>query len=522
MKRFLALMLAMVMLLALFAGCKKDEGSKDPAGKPGEVPMKDGKKARTDIVICDGFDVVTFDPAEITDVYSSVTAQLLYDRLVKLDEKGFAVPMLATEWTVPDDSTYIFKLTKGVKFHNGDEMTANDVVFSLLRAQANPKSYTNFEMIDTVEAVDDYTVKVTTKGPFAPILLKLATNNASILSQKYVEGIESSGGKYGEKPIGTGCMTLTHYKPNESVKMTRFDDYWDGVVRATTITRRVIPEESSRTIALENGEVDYIDSLPSVDVNRCKANSDLKVVEMPSSSVAYIGLNFDNPKFKDKRVRQALHYAINKDNIVEVQFEGYGEPSTSVFPTMNPGFDPDLDLYPFNPEKAKQLMIAAGMEQGFKFEIIVSSELRSRISQLIQQDYKAINVDLEISIVEFGTVLELTASGNFEAFLLGWSNATDPDSTVMSNFHSSKIGAAGNRVRINNPQVDKLIDAARTELDWNKRYPMYKEMQKILMDECAWIPLLQQTTVSGMLAGTDGVEMYPTGARWYRNMVVYE
>lgn len=520
MKRFLALTMAMVMMLSLFAGCKKDDGAKDPVNKP-DV-SKDGKKARTDIVICDGFDVVTFDPAEITDVYSSMTAQLIYDRLVKTDDKGQIVPMLATKWENPDDTTYIFTLTKGVKFHNGEEMKADDVVYSLLRARDNPKSFTHFEQLDKVEKVDDYTVKITTKVPFAPILLKLATNNASIMPQKYLEELAAKGEKYGAKPIGSGCMTMAEYKPNNYVMMKRFNDYWGGVVRATSIKRVVIPEESSRTIALENGEVDYIDSLPSVDAARCKENTALKVVEMPSSSVAYIGLNFDKPMFKDKRVRQALHYAINKDNIVEVQFDGYGEPSTSVFPTMNPGFDPDLDLYPFNPEKAKKLMAEAGMADGFKFEIIVSSELRSRIAQLIQQDYKAINVELEISIADFGTVLELTGSGSFDAFLLGWSNATDPDSTVMSNFHSTKIGGAGNRVRINNPQVDKLIDDARQELKWEKRYPMYKELQKILMDECAWIPLLQQTTISAMRAGVDGVDMFPTGARWYRNMVVYE
>lgn len=167
-------------------------------------------------------------------------------------------------------------------------------------------------------------------------------------------------------------------------------------------------------------------------------------------------------------------------------------------------------------------MAEAGYANGFKIEVLVTSELRSRICQLIQQDYKAINVELEITMIEFGAVLEITSGKDFDAFLLGWSNATDPDSTVMSNFHSSKIGASGNRVRLSNPEVDKLIDAARMELDWDKRVPIYKKLQQILMEESAWMPLLQQTYVAGMLKGVDGVEMYKAGGRYYRNMVVYE
>ena len=523
MKRLLALILAMIMVFALFSGCNKSEENTTAAS--GDSQSSSGTpsgKMRTDIIICDGFDIVTFDPPEITDVYSGMTAQLIYDRLVRLDENAEVIPMLAESWEMPSDTEYVFKLREGVKFHNGDEMKASDVVFSLLRARDNPKSYTAFEMVENVEAIDDYTVKLTTKEPFAPMLLKLCGSNAGILSEKVVTEVESKGEAYGANPIGTGCMTMTTYKPNDHVLMTRFDDYWGGLVRATTITRRVIPEESSRTIALENGEVDYIDSLPSVDVERVRSNPDLKAVDMLSSSVAYIGLNVEREPFNNKDIRKALHYAINKQNIVDVQFEGLGIASTSIFPSIMYCFDKDLDMYPMDVEKAKEHMVLGGYPDGFSMKIIVSSELRSRICQLIQQDYKAINVELDIEMAEFGTVLDLTSRGEFDAFLLGWSNATDPDSTVMSNFHSSKIGGGGNRVRLNNPEIDALIDKARSTLDEDKRTEMYMQLQTMIMDECAWIPLVQQTYVAGMLKGVDGVEMYEAGGRYYRNMVVYE
>lgn len=198
MKRFLAIALSLSLLLSIFSGCTapKTETTANPSAKTDSTAKENdkGKKMRTDVIICDGFDVVTFDPPEITDVYSSETAQLIYDRLVRLDKDAKIIPMLAESWTNPNDKEYVFKLRKGVKFHNGDEMKASDVVFSLLRAKNTPKSKTSFEQIDKVEAIDDYTVRLTTLIPFAPMLLKIAGMGASILSEKVITEAEKNGG----------------------------------------------------------------------------------------------------------------------------------------------------------------------------------------------------------------------------------------------------------------------------------------------------------------------------------------
>ena len=527
MKRFLALALAMVMMLTLFAGCKKEEtpnNNNNQTNNNGNTsqPNNTDKKMRTDVIYCDGFDIVTLDPSDSNDSYSGEAFVMIYDTLVRLDEVGQPIPWLAESWDIPDTTTYVFKLHKGVKFHNGDEMKASDVVFSLERAQKNPKSKTTLERVTKIEAVDDYTVKLTTDVPFAPMLLNLAHTQTSILSEKVVTEAEANGGRYFENPIGTGVMKFVEYRPNNFLKVERFDDYWQGATRTTSVIRRVIPEESSRTIALENGEVDYINSLPSIDIKRVTENPKLKTVEMVSSNIAYLGVNTLVKPFDDVRIRQALHYAANKQSVVDVLYEGYGVPCTSILPSIMVGFDDTLNLFPFDLDKAKALMTEAGYANGFDMEIVVSSDIRSRAAQLLQQDYAKIGINIDINLMEFGAMLDYLGGKTHQAWIMSWSGATNHDMTFTNNFHSEKVGPTGNRMWYQNPEVDAMIEAARTELDWEKREPIYKQLQKKLMEESCWIPLLQQTYVAGMNAGVDGVVMYPTGTRYFTNMVVYE
>ena len=235
---------------------------------------------RTDIVIGTGFDIVGLDPADCNDSYSGEIFVMIYDRLMQIDADGNPVPMLAESVENPSDTEYIFKLHQGVKFHNGDELKASDVVFSLNRAQQNPKAKATLENVVECVALDDYTVKLVTDVPFAPMLLNLAHTQTSILSEKVVTEAEANGGKYFENPVGTGVMKFDFYKPNDYVKVVRNDDYWQGATRTTSIIRKVIPEASSRTIALEMGEIDYINEINSIDIKRIMENQKLKTVEM--------------------------------------------------------------------------------------------------------------------------------------------------------------------------------------------------------------------------------------------------
>ena len=531
MKRLVALTLSLVMLLALFTGCTKTETeTTTTSGEGGETTAASGegeyagKTMRTDIIYGTGFDIVTFDPQDANDGYSGEAFNLIYSRLMHVDEEGVPVPDLCESYEQPSDTEYIFHLHEGVKFHNGDTMTADDVVFSLERARNNPKSAATMEGVDVIEAVDDLTVRLTTTEPFAPLLLNLGHTQTSILNKKYVEEAEAAGKSYGTdvEPVGTGVMKYKEYAPNDHFTAVRFDDYFKGATRTTSVTRRVIPEASSLTIALENGEIDYIDSLNSIDIDRIKENPNLKTVEMVSANIAYLGFNTTKEPFDDPLVRRALQYASNKEAIVEVLYEGYGIPCTSVFPTIGVAFNDELDMYTYDIDKAKELLVKAGHADGFSFEITVSSDIRSRAAQLLQQDFAQIGVTVDINQMEFGAMLDYLSGKNHEGWIMSWGGATNPNMTLTNNFHTESGGATGNRMWYSNPEVDRLIEEARAEMDADKRNEMYKEVQAILMEDSPWVPLLQQTYVAGMAAGTDGMIMYKTGSRYYHNMVVYE
>ena len=529
MKRILTLMLVSAMIFSLMAGCQSANSVNDSSeekstngSSESSSSTQDGQNIRTDVVIGASADIVTLDPAKISDTYSGEVAQLIYDKLVTLDENANIIPSLPESWENTSDTEYIFHLRQGVKFHNGEELKASDVVFTFNRARESAQAKANFEMVSSVEAVDDYTVKLTTSAPFAPMLLKLTQNTAYILSEKAVTEAEADGGEYGENPVGTGCMTLKEYQPNDHCTLVRFDDYWGGEVKATSITRRVIPEDSSRTIALENGEIDYINELPAVDIDRLKEDENIKTVDMVSASVSFIAFNCQKEPFNNVKVRQALHYAVDKQTIIDVIYEGYGVPCNSVFPTMMPGYDSELNIYSYDLEKAKQLLTEAGYPDGFDMEILVSNEIRSRICQIIQQDYASIGVNMEISVVEFGTLVEMSTGEDYDAFLLGWSQAVDADNTMVFSFHSDNFGSKGNRARYSNPEFDEIVMQARVEMDETKRNELYKEAQRIVMEDSPWIPIMQAVNVAGMDKGVEGVVMYEHGARYYRNMVVVE
>lgn len=532
MKRFSALVLSGVMLLSLFTGCAQKESldttSSSSAGAADElakttVSTTAGQKMRTDIIIGDGFDIVGFDPPDCNDGYSGTMFTMIYDRIMEFDAEGEVQPMLAESYEMPSKTEYIFKLREGVKFHNGDELTAEDAVFSLTRASKNPKAQANFQNVVNIEQIDRYSFRIETSVPFAPMLLNLAHTQTSILNKKVVEAAEANGGAYDEEDIcGTGPMMHSEYRPNNYYKVVRFDDYWRGASRMTSLTRKIIPEASSQTIALEAGEIDYLGSLNSIDIERVKANPNLKTIEMVSNNIAYMGFNTTKAPFDDARVRRALQYAANKEAIIEVLYEGYGIPCTSVFPTVGVGFNDELTGYTYDIEKARELLADAGYADGFNFEVTVSSDIRSRAAQLLQQDFGQINVTIDINLMEFGAMLDYLSRKDHEAWIMSWGGATNPNNTLSNNFHTDAGGPTGNRMWYSNPEVDRMIEEAREEFDVDKRNEIYKQIQAVIMEDSPWIPLLQQTYVAGMNKGLDGVIMHKHGARYYHDMVVYE
>lgn len=522
MKKFLALSLALVMVLSMFAGCKKTEdpttGGTDTgdANKPAEG---EGKK-RTDLVFAEMSDIVTLDPADSTDSYSNKAINMIFDTLVDLDENSEFIPGLAESWDEVSDTEIVFHLRKGVKFHNGEEMKASDVKFTFDRVKANPKSKAMLAQVESIDIVDDYTVSLKMSAPYAPIYVNLTEAPCHILSEK---AVTEAGEDVNKKPVGTGAMMLEEWKVNDEAKLVRFDEHWAGTPVTTSIRLRVIPESSSRTIALENGEVDIIESVPPVDIARLKDNPNITTDEKASQTIIYMGINHSKPPFDKKEVRQAMSFAIDRQSLVDVICEGYAIPATSPFPTIMPSFNEDIkDMYTYDVEKAKALLAQAGLPDGFKAKVYVSNDERNRAAQLVQSDLSKVGIVLDIEMMEFGTLLEYCNSGTHDLFMLGWGHATNQDRTLTSNFHTSMIGASGNRSWYSNPTFDALLEQARSEMDWTKREALYKEAQKIVMDELPWIPLWQPILVNAYNKNLADMIWHKRGGGYYTNAYIAE
>lgn len=503
MKSLISLGLIMVMTLSLLAGCgQKSEtaaGSTDSqATEAAEVINKE------DIVVALSSDIVSLDPQGHNDARSEKVSFLLYNRLFKLNTDFEAVPDLAESWEQPSDKEWVIKIKEGVMFTDGTEMTAEDVKYSLNRSKESATVKHVLSEVESIEVVDTYTVKITTKVPFAPFLFTLAHAGASIMPKAYVE----SGDNFAA-PVGSAQYKFVEWVSGDKIVLERNDDYYDkeNMGASKTITFKVIPEGTSRTIALETGEVDVVANLETIDVSKVTDNAKLSLYEAPSTRMDYLGMNVEKAPFDNKLVRQAMNYAVDKEAIVEIAINGAGVPATSITAPALLGHK-DLD-YGYNPEKAKEILKQAGKEN-LEVTIWASGDLRKRIAEVVQANLMEIGVQAEIEMFEWGAYLEATNSGKQQMFVLAWTSNPDPDSCLTPLFAESSIGSQ-NRARYANERVEELLEAGRVELDLEKREAIYNELHEIVMEDAPWVPLYVQNFVVGANAQIKGVEMSPQG-----------
>ena len=443
----------------------------------GDVEKKDST-AKDTLVVAQGADVKSLDPHASNDNPSSRVRVQIYDRLVQLDDNGVPQPMLAESWERPDDTTTIFHLRKGVKFHNGDEMKASDVKFSLERALKAPEIFYIIEGINGIEVLDDYTVKVTTEKPMAALLNNLSNGTIAILSEK---ATTEAGEGFGQHPIGTGPYKFVSWQSGDKITLEAFPEYWQGTPSIKNVVFKSIVEETNRTIGLETGELDVVYDILGMDKVKLREDERFTFIEEPQLALTYLGFNLKKEPYNNPKVREAISYAIDQKPIIDTVFLGAAEPANSIL-GKNIFAYYDVEKFTQNIEKAKALMAEAGYPDGFKAKIWVNDNpVRRDTAVILQDQLKQIGIDLAIETVEWGAFLDGTARGDHEMYLLGWGTVTrDPDYGMYELISTSTMGAAGNRSFYSNPTVDKLLEEGRTELDPEKRKAIYKEIQEII------------------------------------------
>jgi len=452
MKKKFGLLVTIILSMLFLVACG-GSGDKKEGADAGASTGKDT------LVIAQGADAKSLDPHASNDNPSSRIRVQIYDRLMDLDDNGVPQPMLAESWERPDDKTIIFHLRKGVKFHNGDEMKASDVKFSLERALAAPEVSHILTGINGVEVLDDYTVKVTTEKPMAAILNNLAHTTIAILSEK---ATKEAGDKFGQNPVGSGPYKFVSWQSGDRVTLEAFPEYWQGEAPIKNVVFRNIVEETNRTIGLETGELDIIYDIQGMDKNKLKDDDRFVVIEGPQVSMTYLGFNMKKAPYDNPKVREAISYAIDQKPIIDTVFLGAGEAANSIIGPNVWGYY-DVEKYTQDIEKAKALLAEAGYPDGFKAKIWVNDNpVRRDTAVILQDQLKQIGIDLAIETVEWGAFLG------------------DPDYGMYELISTATMGAAGNRSFYSNPTVDKLLEEGRTELDPEKRKAIYKEIQEII------------------------------------------
>ena len=442
----------------------------------------------------------------------------IFDRLVDVevgtDGNSKIVPSLAESWDISDDGLeYTFHLRQGVKFHNGNDFTAEDVAYTFHR-MLTVEGGVNTEFIDQikgadellagetdtlegVEVVDDYTIKVTLKEPFAGFLASISSPGVSIYDS---EATEAAGDQFGMDPavtVGTGPFEFSSWSFNNQLVLTRKEDYWKGASGLPGVVIKIIPDTETQSMMFESGELDILDLDYAADsVDRFTETYPDQIVQGPRVGIVYFTMNFNKEPFQDVRVRKAVQMSIDRQAILDALYGGRGQVEQGIFPHGLIGFNPDQEEIKYDPEAAKALLAEAGYADGFDMEIAADSSASDTMTmalEIVSDQLAEVGIRAEIKNYDESTWLETRKSGELGSFMSTWSaDYNDPDNFIYTFFGNEEK----TRIRsINYPDTEVMerVAKARTIVNEDERLAEYKALEeKLIHEDAAWVPMFSR------------------------------
>jgi len=464
------------------------------------------------IVIAIANSPAILDPRIGTDEYSQKAHQLLFSSLYKIAPDLRVVPELAESEARPDDRTYDIRIRKGVRFHDGRELTSADVAYtfgSFLDPKFGGRSGAYRAMLASVRAIDDYTVRFTLKQPSSSFLVNL------------VMGIvpNGSGQTNVRTPIGTGPYKLVEFVPDDRLVLAAYPDYWGGAPRNKGLVLKVVPDDTMRGLELRKGSVDLVVNDLSPDIVwQLGSERKLKSARAEGTDYAYVGFNLQHPELAKPEVRRAIGFAVNRQAIVEHLRRGLGTAAVGIVPPMSWAFERDVFTFRHDPGEAVRLLDAAGLRDpdGDGPAPRLTLTLRTSTSEIyrlqaaaIQHDLAAVGIRLEVRSTETQTLFADIVRGNFQMYTAVFVGVTDPD-MLRRVFHSLQQPPTGlNRVHYVNPDVDRLIDAASAAQAEPERRTFYAQAQRIIAADAPYLPLWYRTNVAVYQPDLEGMALSP-------------
>lgn len=482
------------------------DGAVNAMTPPEGVALKD------DIVIGMKSKHTTIDKMEASNTQHNYMWRMIQDTLVHFNNAtGEVEPQLATEWSTEDGGkTYIFKLRDGVKFHNGETFKASDVVFTFNRMEGTTSCNGLFLKVESVEAVDDLTVKMVLVDPNLdwPYMMTLPTS--CIQSEKAVTDDPTKG-----PAVGTGPWMVDSYEFGNYTKLVAFEDSWRGAPNAKTFTFRYIPEDSARLIALQNGEVDICAEPAMIELGTIVDDPNLDLVQYDGGSLTYMAFNTQKEPANNEDLRKAIAYAIDLDTIIAVAAEGNARKATSFWGWSEYGYV-DLGGYERDLDKAKEYYAKAYPSGGATLDVSVSGGERKTIAELMQSQLKEIGITVNIVELDSAGLSTTTTNGEHQSCIYGMGfNIFGDDARRIL-----QPGSAVNKAHYDSSKVMELLDKAVCEEDEAQRKDYYKQIQEDVYEHVPYIPLYFADGFIGVKKGTGGIDIYPTSHHDYSNIFV--